>query len=251
MKMASPPSRSAVDLSRSAVARYIQLAGLFRHRIECGQWAVGQQIPTVDDLAKECGVARATIRQALDALESEQLIERYRAKGTFVRKRSTAQLWCEVPTTWAGLLMMSRDDAVIEILSDERGTRPVHVQHQIGDLAPSYRHVRRRHSSQGTPFVVTELYIDERLSGRISRKELQTKTALRLVSDIAGVKVADARQTLIISTADVETAERLDVPVNAPVAVVYRSVVDRAGCLVLVAEGTYRGDMVRMDIKLK
>ena len=249
--MASPPAKSTVDLNRSAVARYIQLAGLFRHRIECGQWAVGQQIPTVDDLAKECGVARATIRQALDALENEQLIERYRAKGTFVRKRSTTQLWFEVPTTWSGLLMMSRDDAVIEILSDELGTLPPHVQHEIGTLAPSYRHVRRRHSSQGTPFVVTGLYIDERLSKRISRKDLQTKTALRLISDIAGIKVADARQTLIISTADVEIAEQLDMPVNAPVAIVYRTVVDRAGCLVLLAEGTYRGDMIRMDIKLR
>ena len=245
------PSKPTVDLSRSAVARYIQLASLFRRRIESGHWAVGQQIPTVDDLANECGVARATIRQALDELENDGLIERYRAKGTFVRKRPNAQLWCEVPTTWEGLLMMGRDDAVIEILSDERGAQPTYIPHQIGNLAPSYRHVRRRHSSQGMPFVLTDVYIDERLSGRISRKDMQTKTALRLVSDIAGVKIADARQTLTISTADVETAEGLDMPINAPVAIVYRSVVDKAGCLVLLAAGTYRGDMVRMDIKLK
>jgi GntR family transcriptional regulator len=247
---ASPPS-TRIDLNRSAVSRYIQLAGLFRHRIESGEWAVGQQIPTVDDLASECGVARATIRQSLGILESEQLIERFRAKGTFVRPRSAAQLWCEVPTTWAGLLMMSRDDAVIEILSDAAGEQPPRVPHEIGHLAPSYRHVRRRHSSQGVPFLVAELYIDERLSARISRKDLQTKTALRLISDIAGVKVADARQTLVISTADVEAAQRLDIQVNAPVALVDRSVVDRSKCLVLLASGTYRGDMVRMDIKLK
>jgi len=251
MRMISPLPKSTIDLNRSAVARYIQLAGLFRRRIESGQWAVGQQIPTVDDLAKECGVARATIRQALDSLENEQLIERYRAKGTFVRKRSATQLWCEVPTTWAGLLLMGRDDAIIEVISDERGVQPAYIPHEIGDLAPSYRHVRRRHSSQATPFVVTEIYIDERSCGRISKNDLQTKTALRLISDIAGVKVADARQTLTISTADVETAERLDIAVNAPVAIVHRSVADRAGCLVLLATGTYRGDMVRMDIKLK
>ena len=61
-------------------------------------WAVGQQIPTVEELAAECGVARATIRQALDLLEGEGLIERYRAKGTFVRERAHEQLWCEVAT---------------------------------------------------------------------------------------------------------------------------------------------------------
>ena len=65
------------------------------------------------------------------------------------------------------------------------------------------------------------------------------------------MKIADARQTLTIGTADVETAERLDVPLNAPVAFVYRSVVSREGCLVFIGEGIYRGDMVRIDMKLK
>jgi GntR family transcriptional regulator len=110
----------SVDLDRSAVSRYLQLASLFRRRIEAGDWPIGQQTPTVDDLAVECGVARATVRKALDMLEDEGLIERYRAKGTFVRQRPRQQLWCEVATDWSGLLA-ARDDAVIEVLSDERG----------------------------------------------------------------------------------------------------------------------------------
>src|SRR3546814_18407821 len=65
----APPQKQAVDFSRSAISRYIQLATLFRRRIESGQWPLGSQIPTVDRLADECGVARATIRQALDLLQ--------------------------------------------------------------------------------------------------------------------------------------------------------------------------------------
>src|SRR5215813_12168995 len=90
-----------VDFSRTGIARYIQLASLFRRRIESGLWESGEQIPTVDDLAAECGVARATIRQALGILEDEQLIARYRAKGTFVRERPQGQIWCEVATDWS------------------------------------------------------------------------------------------------------------------------------------------------------
>lgn len=241
--------KQTVDLNRSAVARYIQLASLFRRRIHAGQWSVGQQIPTVDDLAAECGVARATIRQALDMLENERLIERYRAKGTFVRQPPTAPL-CEVASDWSGLLV-SREGAEIEVLSDERGAQPPHVPHPIGELAPSYRRLRRRHSQNGAPFLLTELYVSERLSARITKKDMQTKTALRLVHDIPGVKVKDARQTITIGTADVETSEQLDIPLNAPIAFVYRSVADQFGSLILIAEGLYRGDMVRIDVKLR
>ena len=77
-------SRLPINLDQSAVSRYLQLATLFRRRVETGEWAVGSQIPTVDELAEECGVARLTIRQALDQLESDGIIQRFRAKGTFV-----------------------------------------------------------------------------------------------------------------------------------------------------------------------
>ena len=193
MSAKTAQTKSVVDFSRSAVSRYIQLASLFRRRIQAGQWQVGAQIPTVEELAAECGVARATIRQALDILEIEGLIERYRAKGTFVRPRPHDQIWCEVATDWSGLLM-SRQDAVIEVLVDERGKQPPQVPHPIGGLSPSYRHLRRRHLRHGMPFLLADLYIDERLSRRIPAKALQTKTALRLIADIPGLKIKDARQ---------------------------------------------------------
>lgn len=243
-------SNPPVDLDRSVVARYIQLAGLFRRRIEAGDWQVGAQTPTVDELADELGVARATIRKALDMLEAEGLIERYRAKGTFVRERPRQQLWCEVATDWSGLLAQ-RDDAVIEVLADERGHQPGKHPHGIGTPAPSYRRLTRLHVRHGHPFLLARLFIDERLSRRIPSRNLTTKTALRLIADIPGLSIRDVRQSLVIGMADVETAARLDVPLNAPIGIVHRSAVDSAGCLVFLGEGLYRGDMVRIDMKLK
>ncbi len=250
MAIGATDRAAGLDFSRSAVSRYIQLASLFRRRIQSGAWGVGKQIPTVDELSAECGVARATIRQALGQLEAEGLIERYRAKGTFVREKATDQIWCEVATDWSGLLM-SRNGATIELLSNERGHQPLQVPHPIGKLAPAYRRLRRRHSRGGVPFLLAELYIDERLTRAMTRKVFETKTALRLIADIPGLKIKDARQSLTVGTADMQTADALNLPLNAPIVYVYRSVVDRAGSLVFIGEGLYRGDQVRIDMKLK
>ncbi|SDG33672.1 GntR family transcriptional regulator [Bosea sp. AK1] len=243
-------SSKPLDFKRSGISRYHQLATLFRRRIEAGQWQVGAQIPTVDELATECGVARATIRQALDLLEDDQLIERYRARGTFVRKRPAENLWCAVGTDWSGLLRPSYD-ATIEILHDEPD-RVLHAfEEQIGTLAPAYRHVRRRHWRHGQPFLLADLHIDERLRDRIAQRDLESKTALRLISEVEGVEIADARQTLTIGTADIETSEALGISLDSPVAFVHRQALDQDGVLVLDAKGIYRGDVVKFDVKLR
>jgi GntR family transcriptional regulator len=239
-----------IDLNRSAVARYIQLATLFRGRIAQGVWKVGSRIPTVDELAAEYGVARATIRQALDQLEKDGLIQRFRAKGTFVRRAPPKQLWCDVETDWSGLLR-AREGAEIEILSDTPNLDGGTVPESIGTPAALYRHIRRRHSRDGQPFLLADVYLDQRLSPKVTPEDLRTKTALKLVASLPGVRIADARQILTIGTADLEVATALNIPLNAPVAYVERTAMDRDGVLLLIAQGIYRGDVVRIDIKLK
>lgn len=239
-----------VDLGRSAVARYIQLATLFRRRIEQGQWKLGGRIPTVDDLAAQYGVARATIRQALGQLEQEGLIERFRAKGTFVRKAIEAPVCCRLETDWNGLLQ-SHEGAEIEILSDADGVPGGLVPGGAGTPAPRYRHIRRRHSHAGQPFMVSDIYLDARLAALVSEADLRCKSALRLLADLEQAGVADARQVLTVGTADVETAEALGVALNAPVVHAHRAVLDTAGGLVMVTDAIYRGDAVRIDNRLR
>lgn len=247
---AAPVVRGSVDLNRSTVSRYIQLATLFRRRIEAGVWGAGRRIPTVDELAAEYGVARATIRQALDQIETDGLIERYRAKGTFVRSAPAERLWCEVQTDWGGLLR-SRDEAEIEILGMAAGAKPPMIPDGLGRPAASYHHLRRRHSRRGQAFLLADVYLDARWWPMVEGLDLTTKTALSLVAGLPGIVIANARQTLTIGSADVEVAERLSMPLNAPVAHVSRTAVDGDGVVVLIADGTYRGDLVRIDVGLR
>ncbi len=165
-----------IDFSLSGVARYIQLATLFRRRIEAGQWAIGQQIPTVEELADECAVARATVRQALDILEADKLIERFRAKGTFCDPETGHSVAARaVPTDLSGLLLAA-EGASIGLLKTEKGVMPAHVQHDIGTLAPSYtpRIGDGVTAREGQPYYIGDAYVDERLTRRIPKSGVQT-----------------------------------------------------------------------------
>lgn len=64
------------------------LARLLRSRIQDGIWVGGQRIPTERALAEELGVARNTVRRALDQLEQETVVTRHIGRGTFVRSEA-------------------------------------------------------------------------------------------------------------------------------------------------------------------
>ncbi len=240
---------SRIDLTRSSVARYIQLATLFRRRIELGQWAAGAQIPTVDDLSVQCGVARATIRQALGLLEAEGLITRHRAKGTFVSHQVREHLWLEMTTDWRGL-MNAREGASIEVLESATVHALPQRLHDVGTPAPAYRRLRRRHSRDGQAFLVADVFVEAEFHRLIPPEAFTTTTAMRLTTFLPG-GVGRVQQTITVGTADLEAASLLDVPLNAAVCLVDRSVADEHDRLVLLSKGTYRGDLVRMDVRLK
>jgi GntR family transcriptional regulator len=76
-------------------------------------------------------------------------------------------------------------------------------------------------------------------------------TAMRLVADLPSQKIVDAQQVVTIGTADLETSNALNIPIGAPVGRVKRFAVNEIGDLILVADGIYRGDMMKISVKLR
>ena len=65
------------------------------------------------------------------------------------------------------------------------------------------------------------------------------------------VQSAGGRQTMHISRADVEVAACLEVPVGEPMADVRRVLAASDGTVLYLAEVSYRGDYIHLDMVLK
>lgn len=64
---------------------YRQIAGLLRERIKLGRLTPGEQLPSESELIQHFGVARMTVRQAIQELRGEGLVVAEHGKGVFVR----------------------------------------------------------------------------------------------------------------------------------------------------------------------
>lgn len=66
---------------------YLQVIDHLKNDIENGVYKEREKLPSEFDLAKELGVSRATLREALRILEEENVITRRHGVGTFVNAR--------------------------------------------------------------------------------------------------------------------------------------------------------------------
>lgn len=63
---------------------YVQIRELLEHALDAGEWAPGTIIPSEIELASRFRVSQGTVRKAITAMASENLLVRRQGKGTFV-----------------------------------------------------------------------------------------------------------------------------------------------------------------------
>lgn len=92
---------------------YRQIAEQLRSLIVAGEFVVGSRLPAERDLAKQLGVSRPSVREALIALEVEGWVEVRTGSGVYVLKRPQRASAPAVDAEW-GPLELIRARRVVE-----------------------------------------------------------------------------------------------------------------------------------------
>jgi GntR family transcriptional regulator len=234
--------------ARSRVPLYIQVASALRRRIETGEWQPGQKISTLEELEQEFEVARVTVRQATELLQDEGLVQRQQGRGTFVTGKVQDKHWLQLETSWDALIAPIKSNVPKFIEVDNPPPWP-RLAPDEGRLAEEYVFLRSVQFKSDAPYAVVNVHLERGIYERDPDAFL-TRTALPVVATLDGIDIEQAHQTLIIGTADTNTAGLLDVPLGTPTAECHCVVTHREGVAIYVAEITYRNDCVKLYINL-
>lgn len=244
-RQTSTPNRA--NLASSRIPRYLQVASTLKSRLKQGQWAVGERIATIEELEQEFQVARVTIRQAVELLRSEGLLKSYQGKGTFVTRAPEDDRWLQLATDWESLIQPIRENVPhMMTVSDLPGPQ---IEDSDGRPAAAYRFLRSLQMRGKEPYAIARVHVATTIFNR-APDQFRKHVALGVIADMAGLKISRAHQTLTIGMADIETAQQLQIPLNAPTAEARCVVTDGAGTVIYLGEITYRGDCVKLNIEL-
>lgn len=219
------------------VSHYVRLASLLRHRIASGEWAVGQQLPTVKALAERLDIARVTVRHAYAVLAREGLISSRRGRGTFVEAAPggvDARLRAAIDDPRAG-------DIRFDVLSRDMDAA---LPGELGGSVETGRYVRIRkiHLHDGEPFCLADIYVAADVYRRFPRHGEERSKLANLLMDHGGVALSTMQQRMTVVPADETVAHHLDYRFAAPVAHMRRRVLAQDGRPVYAGLFWYRGD---------
>lgn len=205
-----PPAR--VDERIIPKPLYTLIKDRLLEQIESGVYSEGQRLPSEEELARRFGTSRVTLREALRVLEESGYVVRRQGVGTFLRKRHEMahQKGLEVLTTIADMIeAQGAKHGIEEVLVSIEEAPPQEARKleiQVGErmIVVSWTNTADGEKVARSLYVFPDRFGDHR--ALISHLD---KTLLTYLEDAAGVKVAYARATLVVTRAGDRIAKRL------------------------------------------
>lgn len=217
-------------LSDDPLPLYHQLQHHLYERIRAGEFAVGDALPTEEQLCGAYGVSRITVRRALDALLNAGRISRRRGVGTFVAEPPSGVKSLTLVGSLSELFVNAKDLSY-RVLSRGPVAPDRWVQEALEVPATSPVHRLELINLSGLlPFAYSEFFFDEKVGARIADEDLDRSVPiLALAEDRAEVRVARAVQTIEPALADGVEAGHLRIDPGVAVLRVFRTYVTGAG----------------------
>ena len=209
----------------------------------------GELLPVERDLARDLGVARMTLRRAVDQLVAEHRLIRRQGSGTFVAAPQVTQR----PTATSFTADMR-----------DRGLRPGgHTlfarvspagMMRAGLLAvPPHAHVlhvRRLRTADDEPMAVEDLHVPCEVAPGLTGQDLEDGSFYELLSVRYGTPIVAGTQTVEPCLTSAEEAELLGVEAGAPAFLFERTSRVADGRIAEFVRSIYRGDRYRIVVDI-
>ncbi|WP_088815317.1 MULTISPECIES: GntR family transcriptional regulator [Listeria] len=201
---------------QSGIPIYIQIQAEIKQKIEAGVWQVGTAIPAERQLAEMFHVSRMTVRQAIQGLVDDNILQRRVGAGTFIaEKKLTERL--EAVTSFTNLMLQAGKKPSTRIVS--YGIRPASTQEQEALAIPEKSNVmkiERIRYGDSVPILFEVATIPENIAALLTKEDIMN-SLYEAVETKIGQQIGEAEQIMEAALVSEKVAPYLDVKLGSPV----------------------------------
>lgn len=245
-----PFKRASTGEANDPWPKHHRIYLVLRQEILEGKYPSQQPLPNELRLTEQFQVSRITVRKAMERLDREGLIVRYRGKGTFpVTANEPSPVQASISGIIENLIAMGLKTEV-EVIDFDYVKAPAEVAQALS-LQPDtlVQKARRVRSHQGAPFSLLTTYVPEAIGRTFERADL-TAQPLLLLLERAGAKITRAEQSITAKLATPEQAAFLAMEPGDALLCIRRIVFDEDDRPVEYIEGFYSPDTYEHQMSL-
>lgn len=195
---------------------YIQIHNKIKQTIEAGKWKIGDRIPAERELAVHFGVSRMTLRQAVQTLVDEGILERHVGSGTFVARQKVQERMSSGVTSFTEIIESEGKQASSKTISYLVTTPSISESERL-DLAAGEKVLRmeRIRYADDLPICFEVATLPYNLIKDYERSQISTSLYRTLAEN--GLEIGHAEQNVSATLAPERIAEYLDVKRGAAI----------------------------------
>jgi len=195
---------------------YLQLYEILRKKIESGEWQVGAQIPTEDELCRIFGVSRATVRTAVLELVRQGYLKRQQGKGTFIYRNIISE-GLSMQTSLKELLLEEGLEIASRVLA-KTVMMPVDDLDQKLGITPDKHiiYIKRIWTVQDEPVLLQENYIPYHVCPLLLEDDIENHSLFEIFDKKYGIKITQAKNYIDITRLSADEGRVLGLPEGSP-----------------------------------
>ncbi len=198
--------------------KYLRIHGDLRDRIISGQWSPGTPLAPQHELAGQYGVSMMTLRQALQLLIDDGLVETRQGSGTYITARYEYDLGHL--SSFASDLSGQGVQVSTEVLAAYAVEPPADIAARLG-AATGVLRLRRLRLADGRPLIVQTSYLPAELASVIEPESLNDRGLYTALSEL-GLTITRANETISATTLSRDDARDLRRPESSPALLSHR-----------------------------
>ena len=242
------------DLDRDTpMPLYYQLKCLILKKIQNGDFAAGETIPTEAELQDTFSISRSTVRQAITELVREGWLERKTSKGTFVKPRNSDKVSYihsfEPFYQQSAKMGKSTRTKVMKIETIfPQATLAGAMGLGIGERVIEIARIRY---AEDLPMVIIHNYLPYDKCKFVLDHDLETESLYEILKVHPDTSIDHTKTIISSELAQPEDSRLLDVKVGSPILCFHTKAMSVNKWVIDFAFSRYRGDFNKFEIDVK
>lgn len=242
-------------LDRSTpIPLYYQLKGFILQEIQNGTYPVGTTIPTENEIKNRFQISRTTIRQAINELVQEGLLERQSSRGTFVTNPEAKLKPGHIKTFEPFYRQVNKTGKTARTELLDLKIKHASEEHAkwLG-LAPGEKiiFISRRRFADADPMVTIQNFLPYSLCSFILSHDFEQESLHEILSQKQETTPYTVKNIISAARATAKDVELLQISIDSPVLSLHTISKAQDGTVIEHAFSHYQSELNKYEVELQ